>query len=265
MVLAFIFIFGLIFGSFINALVWRIHKKRKWWGSERSICPNCKHRLSAKDLIPVLSWVALRGKCRYCHKPISAQYPIVELLTAFLFMISYKFFPFALSSVFGWLIFVLWLFILIILVALFVYDYKWLILPNKLVVALTISAVLFSIFITLQKQSLWYLLQALFAGLIFFAIFLALFQASGGKWIGGGDVKIAFALGVLAGTPINMFLLIFLASMVGTLMVLPSLITKNLKLNSKISFGPLLIMATITVFLFGSLIISWYTQTFLYL
>ena len=104
MIVLILFVFGLIFGSFVNAYVWRF-KKRKNWVSERSICPNCKHVLRAKDLVPVLSWLSLRGKCRYCKKPISAQYPAVELFTALLFALSYAFWPYSLTLL-GWLAFI---------------------------------------------------------------------------------------------------------------------------------------------------------------
>ncbi|MEX2014368.1 MAG: prepilin peptidase, partial [Candidatus Saccharimonadales bacterium] len=104
MTLVALVLFGLSLGSFINALVWRLwqqeNKKQKTKNDRRysilkgrSICPHCKHILQAKDLIPVLSWVLLRGKCRYCNKPISAQYPLVEAGTAALFILSYVFWP----------------------------------------------------------------------------------------------------------------------------------------------------------------------------
>ena len=96
---------GLILGSFLNAFEWRFAQKIDSEGnrikfsknkskklsivSGRSMCPRCNHELSTLDLIPVVSWVLLKGKCRYCGVPISAQYPFVEMLTAFLFAISF--------------------------------------------------------------------------------------------------------------------------------------------------------------------------------
>src|SRR5690348_8244818 len=106
---------GLGLGSFVNALVWRLHeqelaeeepkhkrakgKARQLSAKElsivsgRSMCPDCHHELAPQDLIPVLSWLWLRGKCRYCSKPISWQYPLVELVTAALFIVSYLSWP----------------------------------------------------------------------------------------------------------------------------------------------------------------------------
>src|SRR5690606_15326595 len=104
MVIIVLALLGLIFGSFVNALVYRLHeqsaqgKKQRTKGKVknkqlsiskgRSICVHCKHELAWYDLIPVLSWLLLRGKCRYCHKPISRQYPVVELVTAAIFALS---------------------------------------------------------------------------------------------------------------------------------------------------------------------------------
>src|SRR3989344_6490262 len=125
MIVAILIVLGLAFGSFVNALVWRLHEQEERAKSKeqrrkkgkakntaklsshtsvlsskdlsilkgRSMCPSCKHGLAAKDLVPVLSWLTLRGKCRYCHKPISIQYPLVELITATLFVISYLLWP----------------------------------------------------------------------------------------------------------------------------------------------------------------------------
>ena len=80
-----VFVFGLTIGSFINCLVWRLHKKQTILG--RSYCPNCKHQLAWFDNIPLVSYIFLRGKCRYCTKPISMQYPMVELIVLLSFPI----------------------------------------------------------------------------------------------------------------------------------------------------------------------------------
>jgi len=263
MIVLILFVFGLIFGSFVNAYVWRF-KKRKNWVSERSICPNCKHVLHAKDLVPVLSWLSLRGKCRYCKKPISAQYPAVELLTALLFALSYAFWPYPLTLL-GWLAFISWLGCLVVFMALLVYDLKWKLLPNKMVLPLTILASILVTLLAILNSSWLGLFWSVVSGLVFFVIFWVLFQFSDGRWIGGGDVKMSYALGLIAGSIINVFLLIFLASVIGTFLVLPLLVSKKLNARSKIPFGPLLIIATIIVFLFGSQMIDWYTKTFLFM
>src|SRR4051812_40657220 len=125
----YLFTLGLCLGSFINALIWRLHENKDWVKG-RSQCPNCGHVLAAKDLIPVLSWLALRGRCRYCGRTISKQYPVVELLTGVAFAASYLYWPETLSESGQKLLLITWLTSLVGLMALLVYDFKWMLLPN---------------------------------------------------------------------------------------------------------------------------------------
>lgn len=253
---------GLIFGSFINALVWRIHTKRKWWGNERSICPHCKHILAPKDLIPVVSWLLVKGRCRYCKKPISAQYPIVEILTGISFSLSLYFWPFKLTGI-GWVVFAVWLFVLMLFIALSVYDIKWMLLPNSMVLAVTIATAILILALGIYEAN-YSIMWAPLGGLTLFGVLWLLFQVSKGKWIGGGDVKLAFTLGLLAGSPVKALLVLFLASFIGTIVVLPLLATGKSKISAKIPFGPLLMIATVIIFFFGQALIDWYTRTLLY-
>src|SRR5579884_1106389 len=120
--------FGLCLGSFVNALVWRVHEEKDWV-KDRSQCPNCGHRLVAADLVPVLSWIALRGRCRYCKKPISAQYPLVELVGGLIFALSYVYWPGGLHTAGAYVLFISWLVTSVGLLALTVYDARWMLLP----------------------------------------------------------------------------------------------------------------------------------------
>ena len=86
----FVFAFGLAVGSFLNVVIYRLEKDESAFKG-RSYCPHCKHQLAWKDLIPVASFLMLGGKCRYCGGRISLQYPLVELGTAMLFLLSFKF------------------------------------------------------------------------------------------------------------------------------------------------------------------------------
>jgi prepilin signal peptidase PulO-like enzyme (type II secretory pathway) len=267
-----LFIFGLTFGSFVNALVWRLHEQSKSKKPKkdlsittgRSQCINCGHTLAASDLIPVFSWLWLRGKCRYCKKPISAQYPLVELLTASLFVMSYSFWPYNLDGLFL-AAFVAWLVAVVVLVALLVYDARWMILPDRLVAIVSGLTIVLVFLLGVAASKPGTVLVAALSSALLFGLFYGLFQVSKGKWIGGGDVKLAPALGLLAGTPVKAILLVFIASLVGTIIALPMMHSKKLKKNSQIPFGPLLITATIIVFLFGNAIIDWYTSTILYM
>ncbi|MEK9196125.1 MAG: prepilin peptidase, partial [Patescibacteria group bacterium] len=143
MIVGILIVLGLCFGSFVNALVWRVYQQSLPKAKRpkkvdlsiqkgRSVCPNCHHVLGWQDLLPVISWLGLRGKCRYCSKPILWQYPLVEILTAVIFVISYLFWPFEFTGT-EVVIFGLWLAVVVNLVALAVYDVKWMLLPNRLV------------------------------------------------------------------------------------------------------------------------------------
>jgi leader peptidase (prepilin peptidase) / N-methyltransferase len=231
------------------------------------MCPHCKHELSPLDLVPVLSWLQLKGKCRYCKQPISKQYPLVELLTATLFVYSYIFWPVTLGGL-NWIGFAIWLLLLTILVALFVYDQKWMELPNNLVAVATILACLLILIQYVSGvASFSDLVTALMGGALLFGLFYALFYISKEQWIGGGDVKLAPALGLLAGSPLLAMLLLFIASLIGSLIGIPlMLLQKNgSKSGIKLPFGPLLIVGLFVTFFFGQDLVDWYVSNLLYL
>lgn len=253
-------VLGLCLGSFVNAFVWRLHEKKDWVKG-RSECPTCQHKLAAKDLVPVLSWLALGGRCRYCHKPISWQYPVVELLTAGLFVFSYYFWPLALSGV-GLFEFILWLVFVVGFMALAVYDLRWRILPNKVVYPLLVLAIAQTLVVSLWRKELATAWGALWGVVVLAGFFYGLFQVSKGRWIGGGDVKLGALLGLLVGGPLNSLLLLLIASLSGTLYTVPLMLTGKAKRNSQIPFGPFLILAAIIVQLFGGAIIAWYKRLY---
>ncbi len=261
-------ILGLCLGSFINAFVFRLHEKSNKKYSKvnlsivngRSICPSCEHELGPLDLVPVIGWLLLGGKCRYCSKSISLQYPIIELLTALLFLFSFLYWPYDFGAS-GLVLLSLWYILLTGLISLALYDFKWLILPNKLVLSLTILWLISLIIINIgYHQYYMHLILCLISGFIIFGFFYSIFIISEGKWIGGGDVKIGFLLGLIVATPINSLLVIFIASLLGTFYSLPGMVVNKKKLSSHIPFGPFLILATILIFLFGSKLIAFYSH-----
>jgi len=280
MIIAALIVLGLIFGSFVNALVWRLYeqdkrarsiihkapgtKKKKQSGTEdlsilkgRSMCPHCHHTLAAKDLVPVLSWLMLGGKCRYCRKPIAWQYPLVELLTAGLFVWSYLAWPLG-SHGAGLFQLVVWLAFVVAFVALAVYDLRWFVLPDRIVLPVCVLAVVEVVVVALWHRSWMDVWQPAAGMAIIFGLFWGLFQVSKGGWIGGGDVKLAFALGLLAATPLKALLLLFLASLLGTLVSLPALGKGKRALRAQVPFGPYLLLATFIVQLYGTHIVTWY-------
>lgn len=272
MIIAGLAVLGLCIGSFINALVYRLrwqeeHPKasknqQKIYSIKegRSICPYCGRRLATKDLIPVFSWLILYGKCRYCKKPISWQYPLIELFTAALFVGSYSFWPNSLSSLEQLINFGVWLACLSGFIALLVYDIRYLILPNKIIFPLLVLTSTNVLVQAVFAASLEPIASAVWGLVIGGGLFYILFQVSKGAWIGGGDVKLGFLIGILLGGPLASLLMLFIASLLGTVYSLPLIFAKRVKAKSRIPFGPFLIVAAITVQLFGSGILDWYIQ-----
>ncbi|HKR82223.1 MAG TPA: prepilin peptidase [Candidatus Saccharimonadales bacterium] len=262
MIIVMVAALGLVFGSFVNAFVWRLHEGKDWL-HERSECVHCHHKLAAKDLVPVFSYMMLRGKCRYCHKKIEDS-PWVELATMALFLGSYFFWPVAFQGA-GLFRFVVWLVISVGLMALVVYDFRWYLLPDKVVFPLAGLAAVQVLVVSVLYHGGWReILGALAGAVIISGTFYAIFQLSQGKWIGGGDVKLGLVLGLLAGGPFNSLLLLFTASVSGMLFSLPLLFTGKASRKSQLPFGPFLIFGLVVVQLFGTTITSWYARHLLY-
>lgn len=269
MIIFVLILLGLCLGSFINALVWRLHEQNSKSKKTnlsitkgRSQCVHCGHTLTTFDLIPLLSWLLLLGRCRYCHKPISKQYPLVESLTAGLFVFSYLNWPMMFDTL-SWLQFGLWLISLVILLALLIYDARWMLLPDRLVwPGVAVTALFAAITISQSAYLPHELLLTIGSVAIASGLFLILFVISAGEWIGGGDVKLGIMLGFLLGTPPMSILMLFVASLMGTFWAVPSLL-KGGGLKLKLPFGPFLIAATVIVFFYGESAISWYSRVFL--
>lgn len=268
MIYGFLLVFGVCLGSFVNALVWRVmqnHKKGKKSArlsimNGRSMCPHCRHQLNAADLVPVLSWLWLRGRCRYCSKPISVQYPLVELALAAVFVLSYVFWP---QSLHGgqMVLFITWLAASVGLLALFLYDFKTMLLPNSIIYPTLAVAVAgrLTYLIGYQSDKPHAAVQWLLGVAVASGIFAALYFTSQGRWIGFGDVRLGLITGTLLASPSNAVLMIFLASVLGTFAALPQMGKKG-GMTAKIPYGPFLITATAICVLFGVSIIDWYKR-----
>lgn len=273
---------GLILGSFVNALVWRIHQQ-DLSGSDvpkglkggrpiirgelsivhgRSMCPVCHHNLGMLDLIPVFSWLWLRGKCRYCHTPISWQYPLVELLTAALFVMSCIWWPLGFSAA-GSISFGLWLVCLTGFMALAIYDLRWFMLPDRIVFPLIVLALVYVVVSDAAFIDSWRLaLHALAATICLSGLFFLLHTFSRGTWLGFGDVKLAIVLGLLAGDLPHVILLLFGAAVLGTVVSLPLLIQGKATAKTLLPFGPFLLASTFITVLFGTALIQGYFGLF---
>ena len=264
MQLALLFLLGLILGSFLNALVYRMHAGQDWIKS-RSQCEACGHQLAALDLVPVLSWLMLKGRCRYCGKKISWQHPAVELAAGLAFAASYLWWPVNLDQPGQHLLFAGWTICLAGLVALAVYDLRFMLLPNKIIYpTLLVSVVVRVIYIFGYQPNKLHALAAWAASLaVASGLFLAIFVVSRGKWIGYGDVRLGLITGTILADPAKAFLMIFAASLLGSLVSIGLILAGRKSLGSKIPFGPYLITGTFLALLFGPGIISWYNRIFL--
>jgi prepilin signal peptidase PulO-like enzyme (type II secretory pathway) len=245
----FIFLFGLVIGSFLNCVIYRLEVKKGFLGG-RSYCPDCKHILSWQDLIPVFSFLILKGKCRHCDKKISIQYPLIELGTGLLFLLV--FWHFGLELIFGF-----WILISIFLIIIFVYDLKHYIIPDKIIYPAIIIAMIFRLFTGYGLLVTGYLLSAFIAA----GFFLLIVLISRGKWMGVGDIKLAFLIGLLLGYP-NTLLALFLAFLIGAIIGVGLIGLKKKTIKSELPFGPFLILGIYLALFFGEKIINWYFNLF---
>lgn len=258
---------GLIFGSFVNCVIWRLHSKESFVGG-RSYCPRCRHKLAAADLVPLLSFLFLGGKCRYCKENISWQYPLVELATSVLalaaaFIFASGFMKLGIIDPATVLILVYYWAMIGILEIVFVSDLLWYVIPDEAIVfgvGLAALAQIFAAFSPLARdliagdQSLGgVFLTAVFSTLVFLGIVVI----SKGKWMGLGDVKYAFLMGLVLGFP-GIVAGLFLAFLSGAVIGLVLIAAGRKKLSSEIPFGPFLAAATLVALFFGQSVINWY-------
>lgn len=284
LIVVFVTFVGICLGSFVNALVWRTRQrelvidkaegrkltkaeqtqlKKLSITTERSRCTHCKHELAPIDLVPVFSYTWLRGKCRYCGKKIEDT-PIPELLGGALAVGSYLVWPYDLVGIMDYTTLGVWLIVATLLLALAIYDVRWQLLPNRIVAALTVATAVFLTLLGISQNEPTVLLGSLWGGLVISGLFYLLHRMSQGRWIGGGDVKIGFALGAIAGGLTSAFLLVFAASLLGTLYACVIAIATHKPLSgaTKVPFGPFLIIGALIAFFAGAPIVDWY-QDFL--
>ena len=253
LVLILIVLYGLIFGSFINAWVSRTSQDASI-ANGRSKCPNCSHTLAWYDLVPVLSYLALKGRCRYCHKHISTQYPVVEVCTGVLFAVLYVFA--SPVTMYAWVQLVLLLVISILLVAAYVYDAKYMLLPEKFMVpaiALGIASIGLKAF-----EYGWDSLvpQLVGLGLVVLA-YTAFWYFSRGQWLGAGDIRIVAIMGLLL-EPKQLIVALFLSYLVGAVYGVYVLKRSKKKRGVRVPFGPFLIIGLYIGLICGNAIANWY-------
>lgn len=261
-----IFTIGVIIGSFLNCVIWRAYANESA-ARGRSYCPKCRHRLSWKDLVPLFSFLILRGKCRYCKEPISFQYPLVEAATGVVFVAAAGvFYPFIFHGIFSiyalielaayWAVFSS-------LIVIFVADLKWYFIPDGAIISGLIAALILRGAQFFENARIFHgydtsiIVNPLLAAIVAASFFLAIFLVSRGAWIGFGDVKYALLMGLALGFP-DVALGLFLAFFFGAILGLSLVAGQKKKMSSQIPFGPFLVAGTAVALFFSGPIIGWY-------
>lgn len=262
--MALFFIFGLIVGSFLSVVVSRLETgERFFWG--RSKCPSCKKKIKSYDLVPLLSFVILKGRCRHCEKKIGLFYPLIEFSTAVLFALLFWRFAGVFVDANLYLFLAVHFVILASLIAVFFYDWFYLIIPDKVLIPVGLVVLVLAVInILFAKQigldffvyppEIWSLILGLLIG---GGSFLFLVLISREKWMGYGDVKLGAFLGLFLGYPLILVALFF-AFILGSLYSIILILLKKKKIKDIIPFAPFLVLGGIMALFAGKWIIKWY-------
>jgi len=244
-------ILGLAVGSFLNVCIDRLPQDESLLHPP-SHCQACQHRLSSKDLIPLFSYLWLRGRCRYCHTSIPKRLPWVELATALIFAFLYRYC--GLTAKLGIMAFYTCLLLII-----FVVDWEQGLILNKVIYPGMVVALLFALFLSQPWFGQWPTTQianAAMGGAIGFVLLLLIAIISRGG-MGWGDVKLAALIGLVTGFPL-VFAALIIGAIMGGVVAVFLLIAKRKGRKEAIPFGPFLSLATWITLLWGSSILSWY-------
>lgn len=240
-----VFLYGIIIGSFLNVLIYRIPKKENI-ATERSHCMACGHKLQWYDLVPLVSYMALRGKCRYCKVGISAQYPLVEGLNGLGYVLIFM------VNGFSWLS-VLFSLTYSIFIVISVIDWRTYEIPFSLNVAIFVIAVIR--LLIYRENVLEYILGFfIVSGFMLIALFIGR-KIAGVDAFGGGDIKLMAAAGLLVGAK-----LVVLAFVIGCILgaVIHSIRMRISEQDHVLAFGPYLCAGLFVAMLFGNEMIIWY-------
>lgn len=257
-----IFLYGIFIGSFLNVVIFRV-PKRESLTKVRSHCMTCGYQLRWFDLFPLFSWLFLGGKCRKCKEPISAQYPIVEAANGFLYIFIFmRFYGLNAYEMFEYFHFETLLYCLLAsaLLALSVIDFRTYEIPvgfNLFIGALGVINLIYRLIAFGIDGSDWscYVIGFFAVSVVTFIIF----TASGGRAIGGGDVKLMAAAGLLIG-----WKLIILAFLLGCILgsVIHIIRMKVSDAEHVLAMGPYLSAGIMLAVLFGEPILNWYLGFF---
>ena len=252
----FIFSVGASIGSFLNVLIDRLPQEKKITG--RSVCDHCHHQLAWYDLIPILSFFLLKGRCRYCRKKISFQYPLVEILTGLMFVFVFVFLQitnnqFQIRYLLYWLLVISYWGLISCFIVIFFSDVKYHLISDYILWVLFCFSLFFHLatnFNLFQLISIYFFSSIIVAFPIWLIYFL-----SKEKAMGLGDVYLSAILGFLLGWQKG-FLALYLAFVLGGFLGFLLILFGRKKLKSKIAFGPFLIIGAFVMLFFGKTILN---------
>lgn len=241
---AIFFILGLIFGSFLNVVVYRLSVAENILG--RSFCPSCRKKIQWKDNIPVISYLLLSAKCRNCGEKISQLYPAVEILTGLVFAsIGFYFFDFSNAS--SWISTAFMLAIFFILLIIFVYDLRHMEIPMIAIWVGVGVSLLYSIFLDYgnfqQLGNIFSLnlTSGIIGGIFAFVFFFSFVYFSKETWMGMGDAYLGFLAGLIVGWPAILGTLV-LSFTAGAIAGIILVVTKKKGMQSQVPFAPFMII-----------------------
>ncbi len=254
-----LFIFGTAVGSFTSVVIYRLHHKKRGILRGRSECTNCETTLQPLDLIPIVSYLSLRGKCRYCNKEISYMYPLLELISGSLFAVLFFKFPFVNEALqfsgplFG--MYALYAFYFFVLLFTFFFDLHYLKVSDEIL----LPAILIGLIATIATPLTPHIWNALIGAGVAMSFFGLQFLISKGTWIGLGDVRIGAFMGVILGWKLTIVAL-FLSYLIGSAVSIFIIARKKKFLGVKIPFAPLLVTGTLITIFFGDSVLQWYLR-----
>lgn len=247
------FILGGAIGSFLNVVIDRTVRGEHLLG--RSYCEYCHATLKTLDLVPIVSFVGLGGRCRYCRRPISWQYPLVEALAAFVF--AYLFYFLTEGHAFSILAFFYFGFVICLLLVVAVVDIKFSLVPTTFVFIGAIVALFYDYF-NLSSES--FILNVLVAAVLSLA-FLLVVAVTRGRGMGSGDIPLVFLVGLFLPWP-KSAVAIFAAFVLGAVAALSLVIAGRKKFGQTIPFAPFLVLGTAVAFFWGNQLLDWYLGLF---
>ncbi len=233
---------GLVIGSFLEVIIYRVPRKLSIV-RPGSFCTECNKPIAIHDNIPLLSFIILRGKCRNCGSKIPFTSPIIEILTSLFFLANYIFYGISLNTLSG-------IILCCVLTVVSFIDIGFRIIPNIIVMPLTIVGLIISIAGNLEK---WWLPLAYCAGAFVFMLIIHLIYPRG---MGMGDVKLSLMIGAFLVK--NVIVALFLGFLIGAVFGL-FLIIKKRKFKQSIPFGPFISLGSVAALFYGDYILKWYT------